>query len=156
MGNRYTPRRPAIDRFREKVNYDGPLPERHPEAGLCHLWAGAVNAKGYGVFWADGSVLAHSWLWRQERGSLPPGHVPDHWACDRPQCVRLDHMRPVTHRENTLRGTSRASGNRAKERCPQDHPYTAENTYEYRGWRLCRTCRAERARSRHGQRASKQ
>jgi len=28
-----------------------------------------------------------------------------------------------------------------RERCPRGHPFTPENTYEYRGARLCRTCR---------------
>jgi hypothetical protein len=145
------PRRPQdpLARFYAKVNRDGPLPERHPEVGPCHLWTASTHSRGYGQFHADGTTVdAHSWLWRQLRGPLPPRHVLDHWACDRQACVNLDHCRPTTQRENILRSESAAAVNRAKERCREGHAYAGENLYEWRGTRRCRTCdrkrRAER------------
>jgi hypothetical protein len=143
-----------MDRFREKVNYDGPLPERYPEAGPCHLWTASTASRPhpggqvYGQFHADGTTVApHSWLWRQERGPLPPGHVLDHWACDRGICVNLSHMRPATQRENILRSESIGAVNRAKTHCPQRHAYSSENTsVDATGARHCRTCARDRNR----------
>ena len=33
-----------------------------------------------------------------------------------------------------------------RDACPNGHPYTSDNTYRYRGYRLCRACRRERVR----------
>lgn len=138
-----------MDRFREKVNHAGPVPTAHPEAGPCHLWAASVNQRtGYGQF-RDGNTVvdAHLWLWRQERGPVPAKHVLDHWACDRHACVNVRHLRPVTARENVLRSESAAAINRAKTRCPQDHPYAGDNVRETNAGRRCRACDRDRKRA---------
>lgn len=133
-----------MERFRSKVNYDGPLPEKHPEAGPCHLWTASTFDSGYGQLKvARKNVRVHRWLWQQERGPLTPDQVLDHWACERHDCVNLDHLRPVTNRENVLRSdTSWAARNRAKTHCPQDHPYAGDNlrVRESDNARICLTC----------------
>lgn len=114
-------------------------------SGECHLWTGALTSSGYGKFYADRrTVTAHRWLWEQERGPVPDGQVLDHYRCSTRRCVNLDHCRPVSSRENLLRSdTSGAALNRAKEHCPQGHPYDKTNTHHdrVRNIRSCRICR---------------
>jgi hypothetical protein len=142
-------RKTAMERFTEKVNYGGPVPAAHPEAGPCHLWTAALFTSGYGVFQDVGKAhRAHRWLWRAINGEPPEGSVLDHWACDTHECVNLDHLRPVTHRENALRSdTSRAATNRARSECANGHPFDAANTkVDSRGYRSCITCARRRTR----------
>jgi hypothetical protein len=151
------PHTPAAVRFPRRVNYDGPLPERRPDLGRCHLWTGPPRNGKYGQFTDDDgrNRPAHVWAWEQVNGPVPSGFLLDHFACDRKLCVNEAHCRPVTPRENVLRSdTSLVALNRAKERCPRDHPYVGANLYVDRtGRRSCRTCgrenmaryRAERA-----------
>lgn len=94
--------RTPLERFHAKVQ-----PE--PMSG-CELWTGGTTghtAGGYGVFWFEGRlVLAHRWAYEQAVGEIPTGLVLDHFVCNTPACVNPRHVRPVTSRENTLRGTS--------------------------------------------------
>lgn len=138
-----------MDRFREKVNYDGPLPEAHPETGPCHLWT-AAKVAGYGVFTLPGGsggkaklVRAHRWLWIETNGPVPEGKVLDHWACDRPECVNPQHLRPVTDRENILRSDGLAARLLAQEKCVNGHPFAGDNlrVNPRTGYRTCVTCR---------------
>jgi hypothetical protein len=129
-----------------KVDHNGPLPERHPEAGPCHLWTASCFGSGYGQFKVDGqNVRAHRWLWRQLRGPLTNDEVLDHWACDRPPCVNLGHLRPTTHLDNLRRSPiTVASVNAAKTECPQGHEYDWIRPRD--GARICRTCERDRMR----------
>ena len=113
----------------------------------CWVWVGARNPSGYGTF-AAGSKKnnsrrdwrAHRYAYTVEKGSIPAGLDLDH-LCRNPSCVRPDHLEPVTHRVNILRGVGTASRNAAKTHCPQGHPYDEKNTYVSRtGARLCRAC----------------
>lgn len=79
--------------------------------------------------------------WERINGPVPEGLVLDHFACDNRACVRPDHMRPVTSRENTLRGDAPSAWNLAKTECNNGHEFTPENTYERGGIRHCRACR---------------
>jgi hypothetical protein len=136
-------------RFRTHVNLDGPLPERHPELGPCHLWTASTFDSGYGQYKVDGrNVRAHRWLWRQLVGELADDEVLDHYACDRPSCVNLDHLAPTDQAGNVLRSSiTLASINAAKDRCPRDHPLSGENLRRTRqGWRVCRQCVRDRDR----------
>lgn len=146
------PRTPAAVRFPRRVDYSGPLPERRPDLGPCHLWTGAPRNGKYGQFVDDDqrNRPAHVWAWEQERGPVPPGRVLDHYACDRMLCVNVRHLRPVTPRENVLRSeTNLAAVNRAKEECPAGHRYEGENLRvdPRSGRRICRVCARDRMRS---------
>jgi HNH endonuclease len=63
------------------------------------------NKDGYAVEKLRGrSVLAHRAAYERVRGEIEDGLELDH-LCGQPDCVRLDHLEPVTHRENLRRGS---------------------------------------------------
>lgn len=135
-----TPVRPATDaeRFWLKVNKtDG-----------CWLWTGATASEGrYGAATLNKTVQpAHRVAWQLLVGPIAEGHELDH-LCRVTLCVRPDHLEPVDHRTNVLRGTSKQAQNAVKTRCKRGHPFTEANTYRTRsGGRACRTCMREQAR----------
>jgi hypothetical protein len=66
----------------------------------CWEWAAGRDSAGYGRFWLDGkTALAHRVSYRLAYGSIPDGKDLDHICWNR-GCVRPDHLRPVTHKEN--------------------------------------------------------
>jgi hypothetical protein len=66
----------------------------------CWLWGGALNSKGYGVIRNKGQAhLVHRLVLILD-GRLPlPGDEACH-SCDTPRCVRPDHLRWGSRREN--------------------------------------------------------
>jgi hypothetical protein len=133
-----------MERFMRHVIID-------PDTG-CELWTASTDRKGYAMF--GPSRRAARWRWQQERGPIPTGLVLDHFVCDTPRCVNLDHVRPVTNRENVLRGVGITAMNAAKTHCVNGHPYSPQNTYVIAGERRCKICAAAaqrryRARKRH-------
>ena len=117
------------------------------KSGECWLWTAAIDRNGYGKFrHQGGAVFAHRVAYELEVGPVPDGLELDH-LCRVPRCVRSDHLEPVTHRDNLLRGATISARNAAKTHCPQGHPYDEANTKFTRGgWRTCRTCRNLRSR----------
>lgn len=84
-------------------------------------------------------------------GPIPDGKEIDH-RCDQPACCNPEHLKPVTTRENLLRGTGIAAKQRAQRQCVWGHRFTKANTYvDSRGRRHCRQCRRRRMRE-HGAR----
>lgn len=135
--------RPAIDRFVEKVDYNGPIPERRPDLDACHIWTAAKYPNGYGIFSIKRSTgaLAHRWIWIYTNGIIKPGLVIDH-LCRNRACVNILHMEPVTQRENLLRGDTETARNAAKTHCKFGHEFTVDNTIiaKHNGARSCRIC----------------
>lgn len=79
-------------------------------------------------------------------GQIPEGLELDH-LCRVRACCRPDHLEPVTHRVNTLRGDTITAHHAAKTHCPQGHAYTPDNLYVWQGdpsKRTCLTCRRAR------------
>lgn len=77
-------------------------------SGDCHIWTGAINAYGYGVFRTGGkTVRAHRYMFEQEKGTIPNGIVLDH-VCHNRACVKVEHLRFVTDKQN---GENRSSVN---------------------------------------------
>jgi hypothetical protein len=78
-----------ILRFWAKVDYSGD----------CWLWPDALT-EGYGMFSRDNKQhLAHRIAYEQTYGEIPKGLMVDH-MCHTRHCVRPDHLRAVTHKQN--------------------------------------------------------
>jgi hypothetical protein len=70
-----------MERFWSKVD----------KTSSCWLWTAATQG-GYGVFGVNGkTVLAHRWVWKQERGPIPPGAQVKHY-CNTNNCVNPKHL----------------------------------------------------------------
>jgi hypothetical protein len=136
--------RTAEERFWSKVQV----------TGFCWLWSRAVNAYGYGVFQlipayrgkGGKQVKAHRHAYELLVGPIQDGMQLDH-LCRVRHCVNPDHLEPVNNRTNALRGRGFAAINAAKDKCPNGHSYTEDNTYRAprTGWRQCRACIKSRA-----------
>lgn len=103
----------------------------------CWLWRGSTNGRGYGHLTRGGKqIVAHRYSWFLHGKTIPSGYDLDH-LCRVRNCVRPDHLEPVTRRENAQRG---ARG-RMVTNCPRGHEYDEVNTYITReGRRDCRAC----------------
>lgn len=122
-----------LNRFISKVEF----------TDSCWLWLASRRAR-YGVFKLPGDerVKAHRWLWEVCNGPVPAGLELDH-LCRNTRCVNPDHLEPVTHRVNTLRGNTIVAAHARKTHCPAGHPLSGDNLF-YVGnprRRQCRVCR---------------
>lgn len=92
------------ERFWNKVDENGPIPEHDAGLGCCWEWTASVGNNGYGHFFpAAGTMdLAHRMAYMLVKGDIPEGLQIDH-LCRNKRCVNPDHLEPVTPRENTQR-----------------------------------------------------
>jgi len=78
------------DRFWAKVD----------KSGSCWEWTGAIAPTGYGMLSIhDKAVTAHRTVWRMLKGPIPDGLHIDH-ICHNRKCVRIDHLRLATPKQN--------------------------------------------------------
>ena len=112
----------------------------------CILWNGA-KGRGYALYTVNGKLRPlHRVLWIEQKGPLKDGQQLDH-LCRRRNCVNLNHLEPVTNKENVLRGVGPSAVNKRKTHCPQNHPFDKENTYlDPLGRRHCRECSRKHSR----------
>lgn len=91
MGKQKNPRKikPIQERFEGKVM----------RSSECHIWTGAFNNKGYGVFMDGKAKLAHRVSYEIHTGVIPDGACVLH-KCDTPLCVNPDHLFLGTQQEN--------------------------------------------------------
>lgn len=96
-------RRPAAERFWEKVNKDGPIPSHCPELGPCWIWTGSRHPDGRGQFHFRGrtyfaSVVAYILTY----GDPPPDKPCVLHKCDGGYiaCARPDHLFSGTIADN--------------------------------------------------------
>jgi len=133
-----------IDRFLAKVFVDW-------NTG-CWEWSGGTS-RGYGTFFVgkiDGRckfIGAHVFSYEYFKTvQIPIRKELDH-LCRIPHCVNPDHLEPVTHKVNMLRGKGLGSMNAIKTHCPKGHPLSGDNIYNItRGDRICRICTRARRR----------
>lgn len=136
-------RRSAMCRFED-------MSCRCPISG-CWIWVGPIATRGYGCFKVDGKmVLAHRWIYEQTHGSIPAGLVMDHFKCDNKRCVNPDHVRPVSNRENLLRGDTPASRLLARPVCPKCGGEWSPRPVSSGGGRICMTCHKDYLARRRG------
>lgn len=116
----------------------------------CWEWLAYRQPNGYGQFAITSSknVPAHRWAYEFCVGPIPAGYEPDH-LCRNRACVNPDHIEPVTHRENGLRGIGPAAINARKTHCLEGHLFAGANLYvRPDGTRECRICMRRRDRKR--------
>jgi hypothetical protein len=70
------------------------------KAGDCWLWTATQNPSGYGQIKVGGKMVrAHRVAYELEHGPIPDGLIIDH-ICHTPACVRPEHLRPATRKQN--------------------------------------------------------
>lgn len=95
-------KRTPEQRFWEKVDKDGPIPEHKPELGPCWIWTALVNrGTGYGQFYPQhgATVGAHRYSYELANGPIPEG-LQVHHECHTRRCVHPNHLRASTRAEN--------------------------------------------------------
>lgn len=109
----------------------------------CWEWTAATSGGGYGVIqMAKGKrQYAHRLSYELSMGTIGQGLEIDH-LCRNRVCVNPLHLQAVPASVNTRRRPDRSVTH-----CPQGHPYSGDNLYEYKGRRYCRTCQRERRQS---------
>lgn len=70
------------------------------KSGRCWKWTEALNDSGYGIIRiGKKSVRAHRFAWELLVGVIPEGMQIDH-RCRHRECVRPEHLRVVTNKQN--------------------------------------------------------
>ena len=83
----------VTDRIREKFW------ARVRKTETCWLWTGG-KTRGYAHLRLDGkAIYGHRFAYQLENGPLAPSQILDH-ICHTPACVRPDHLRVVTPKQN--------------------------------------------------------
>ena len=122
----------------------GRLMAKTDTSGVCWLWQGYTNVKGYGsIKCGDGARLVHRLAYELFVLPIPAGLEIDH-LCSVRNCINPDHLEAVTHDENISRGLS-LKHQAMKTHCPQGHAYRGANLIvrkNSRGqnYRICRIC----------------
>lgn len=122
------------DRFLDRLT-DAP--------GGCWHWTGSLDRDGYGRMRVDGRrQYVHRIAYEALRGRIPDGLEIDH-LCRVRACANPDHLEPVPHRVNVLRGESFAARKARQTQCVNGHTFTVASVYRApNGTRKCRPCRA--------------
>lgn len=120
----------------------------------CWLWTGAVHARGYGNVYVSKGVTrsAHIVIYEHIVGPVPPWKELDH-TCRVHLCVNPDHLEPVTHKVNTLRGMAPTILMHRLGICKRGHSLANNPVKKSDGTIQCRVCKNAGARARWAGRA---
>ena|SRR5215831_11213550 len=115
----------------------------------CWEWAGKPKSNGYGSITIKRKPhIAHRVIYEFSIGKIQDGMELDH-LCRNRICVNPNHLEPVTHLENMLRGVGIVAVASRKTHCPKGHPLSGDNLHPYylkRGHRQCKICHMENCR----------
>ena len=107
----------------------------------CWLWYGGKDKRGYGNFsFGRHGRKSHIVAYELIIGKVPEGLELDH-LCKNHGCVNPEHLEPVTHKENLLRGDGWGAVNSRKTHCKNGHLLTEDNIYKsIKTKRQCKIC----------------
>ena len=110
----------------------------------CWLWKGSL-VHGYGHFTIGYKMIrAQRFAYELLVGPVPDGLILDH-LCRVTNCIRPDHLEPVTNRENVRRGKCGI----LKTHCVRGHPLKGINLRltikDSNERRICKQCTKDRA-----------
>lgn len=119
--------------------------EKWLEKKGCFLWQGPLDKDGYGnFFFRKKNRRAHRVSYYYTIGDIPEGMVVDH-ICGVRHCVKPDHLRLLTPRQNALDGRGRGAVNARKTHCKYGHIF--DRTYgKQRYCSLCQAAKTKRLR----------
>lgn len=121
-------------------------------AAGCWEWTGTRDKDGYAkLSHHDRDWRAHRFAWSALIAPVPSGLVVDH-LCRNRSCVNVEHLEPVTVRENTMRGWAVTSYNSRKLTCPRGH--TDLKIVTTTGERWCPRCTFDEKRARRDRNAA--
>jgi len=102
----------------------------------CRFWVGTILSNGYGQLQVDGQrFLAHRYAYEQLVGPIPEG-LQIHHICNQRACVKIEHLEPVTAKENQRRI-------KRTPLCPKGHNNWVR--WKSQEGRKCRTCNKSNA-----------
>jgi hypothetical protein len=107
----------------------------------CWNWLGGTVKGRYGKFKVNGKhVGAHRLAYELLVGDIPQGLELDH-VCRNTLCVNPNHLEPVTHKVNVLRGFSFSAHQSRQTHCKRGHGLSGDNLYiRPDGHRSCKEC----------------
>jgi len=95
--------------------------------GDCWIWQGYKDRLGYGrVQYKNKKWLAHRLAYTMFVGAVPENKDLDH-LCRNPSCVNPQHLEPVSHRTNVLRGASPLARYALLTQCSKGHELSGDN-----------------------------
>ena len=111
----------------------------------CIEWTGKCDRCGYGYVQYNGrSRQVHKVIYEFLHGPVPRGLVLDHIKCDNPKCANDEHVKPITNKENVLRGIGFTAMKARQTECIRGHPLSGDNLYmRLDGHRACKICKRE-------------
>ena len=122
----------------------------------CWPWRWSVDSNGYGQLFVPEHhrrFRTHQLTYRLWRGTVTDGLELDH-LCRNSRCANPQHLEPVTHRVNILRGKSPAARAAHRTHCLKGHQLSADNLRlcdlpERRRCLMCDRARNRRSYYRH-------
>jgi len=113
-------------RFWSKVNKETVVTSPYVDTP-CWVWTASLKEKGYGQYSIAGKpCLAYKYSYEQNVGKVPDYMTIDHICRNRP-CVRPDHLRLLTQKQNNEASDSLTALNGRKTTCKNGHPLVGDH-----------------------------